>query len=70
MSEQLENVSQNSCCVAEQDDPRAVKFIDELRKMEHEPLLPVEKKLIAWSIGLGVVLLAVLVWVSYTFFPG
>lgn len=25
-----------------------------------EPLLPVEKKLIAWSIGLGVALLAVL----------
>jgi hypothetical protein len=29
----------------------------------------VEKKLIAWSIGLGVLLLGLLVWVSYTFFP-
>jgi hypothetical protein len=37
--------------------------------MEWEPLLPVEKKLIGWSIGLGIVLLGILVWVSYTFFP-
>lgn len=45
------------------------KLADELQQMEYEPLLPVEKKLIGWSIGLGVVLLAILVWVSYTFFP-
>ena len=31
---------------------------DEIRKMEAEPLLPIEKKLIAWSLILGVVLLA------------
>jgi len=37
--------------------------------MEWEPLLPVEKKLIGWSIGLGLVLLGILVWISYTFFP-
>ncbi|MGA3174303.1 MAG: hypothetical protein ABSE25_07760 [Syntrophorhabdales bacterium] len=42
---------------------------EEIRKMEKEPLLPVEKKLITWSLILGVVLLAVLVWISYTFFP-
>jgi hypothetical protein len=29
-----------------------------------EPLLPIEKKLIGWSFGLGVVLLVVLVLVS------
>ena len=46
------------------------KIADELKKLEHEPLLPVEKKLIAWSIGLGIVLLGLLMWVSYTFFPG
>jgi hypothetical protein len=40
---------------------------DELKKMEAEPLLPVEKKLVAWSIGTGVVLLAVLVLVSRYF---
>jgi hypothetical protein len=43
---------------------------EEIRRMEYEPLLPVEKKLIGWSIGLGIALLLVLVWVSYTFFPG
>ena len=42
---------------------------DELEKMEYEPLLPVEKKLIIWSITLGMVLLVVLTWVSNTFFP-
>jgi hypothetical protein len=46
------------------------KIADELRKMEYEPMLPVEKKLVGWSIGLGILLLAILVWVSYTFFPG
>ena len=46
------------------------KLVDELKTMQFEPLLPVEKKLIGWSIVLGVVLLGILVWVSYTFFPG
>ena len=46
------------------------KIADELEKMEYEPLLPVEKKLIAYSIGLGIVLLGLLVWISYRFFPG
>jgi hypothetical protein len=45
------------------------QLADELKAMEWEPLLPVEKKLIGWSITLGVVLLGILVWVSYTFFP-
>ena len=47
----------------------APKIAEELKKMEYEPLLPVEKKLIGWSIGLGIALLAILVWISYTFFP-
>lgn len=37
---------------------------EEMQKMAYEPLLPVEKKLIAWSFGLGVVLLVVLVAVA------
>ncbi len=45
------------------------KIAEEIKKMEVEELLPVEKKLIGWSIGLGIVLLGILVWVSYTFFP-
>ena len=47
-----------------------VRIADEIKKIEYEPLLPVEKKLIGWSIGIGVLLLIVLIWVSYTFFPG
>jgi hypothetical protein len=45
-------------------------FSEELSQMEWEPLMPIEKKLIAWSIGLGVVLLFVLYFVSAEFFPG
>lgn len=45
------------------------KLVEELKKMEYEPLLPVEKKLIGYSLILGTVLLGILVWVSYTFFP-
>ncbi len=46
------------------------RLVDELQKMEYEPLLPVEKKLIAYSIGLGILLLFLFVWLSQTFFPG
>ncbi len=45
------------------------KIGDELRNMPYEPLLPIEKKLIGWSLGIGVVLLVILVVVSRTFFP-
>ena len=46
------------------------KVAEELKKIEYEPLLPVEKKLIGWSIGLGVILLGILILMSYTLFPG
>ena len=46
------------------DEP---KISDELRNMEHEPILPIERKLVAWSIGTGVVLLATLVFLSRSF---
>ena len=49
--------------------PEPGSLVDELKGMQREPLLPIEKKLIGWSIGLGVALLGALVWVSYTFFP-
>ena len=45
------------------------KIVDELKKMEYEPLLPVEKRLIASSLILGVVLLGLLVWISNMFWP-
>ena len=37
----------------------------ELEKAPYEPLLPIEKKLIGWSLGLGIVLLAMLVVVNH-----
>jgi hypothetical protein len=43
---------------------------EELRSASHEPLLPVEKRLIAWNFGLGVALIRLLVRVSDTFFEG
>jgi hypothetical protein len=41
---------------------------EELRAAAAEALLPVEKKLIAWSLGLGIVLLIVLSAINH-FFP-
>ena len=42
------------------------KIGEEMRKMSeaYEPLLPVEKKLIGWSLSLGLALLVVLYFVS------
>ena len=45
-------------------------FSEELSKMEWEPLMPIEKKLIAWSLGMGTALLFILYYVSGVFFPG
>ena len=51
-----------------QSTPPEASFAEEMAKIPYEPLLPVEKKLIAWSLILGVVLLVVLAWISSTFF--
>jgi hypothetical protein len=40
----------------------------ELAAIPDEPLLPIEKQLIAWSLALGIILLVVLWWVSQAFF--
>ena len=48
------------------DEP---KIKSELERMPYEPLLPVEISLIRWSIGLGVMLMMVLIWLTNTFFP-
>ena len=45
-----------------------VDLKNEISAKEVEPLLPVEKKLIIWSLSLGLVLLAVLATVNH-FFP-
>ena len=41
---------------------------DELRNTPVEPLLPIEKKLIGWSLTIGLVLLVVLAAINH-FFP-
>jgi len=43
------------------EEPR---LVDELKKMEYEPLLPIEKTLIRWSLLLGSGLLLILILVS------
>ena len=40
-----------------------LKFAEEIKKMEYEPLDDTEKKLVGWSLGLGVALLVgIAVW--------
>lgn len=46
-----------------------VELSTEMKAMGYEPLLPVEKHLIGWSIGLGTVLLVFLYWLSVVLFP-
>lgn len=45
------------------------RLTDEMRRMEseYEPLLPIEKKLIGYTFGVGVVLLVALVLISRVF---
>ena len=38
---------------------------EELNRAQVEPLLPIEKKLIGYSLGLGIVLLVVLIAVNH-----
>ncbi len=46
------------------------KLADEIKKMEYEPILPAEKQLVLWSLGLGTGLLFLLYWLSQVLFPG
>ena len=50
----------------ENDKPR---IGEEIRKMEAEPLLQIEKKLIAGSLILGIVLLLILIWTGNSSLP-
>ena len=40
---------------------------NEINAAAVEPLLPIEKKLIGWSLGLGIVLLVALIAVNHLF---
>jgi cell division protein FtsL len=53
---------------AKPEDDSQIK--QEMEQMKYEPLLKVEKSLILWSLILGAVLMVILVWVSFAFFPG
>jgi hypothetical protein len=59
--------------MAEQEQPTKPNEESELARamaaIPDEPLLPVEKQLIAGSLLLGVVLLGVLYWLSQVLFP-
>lgn len=51
-------------------EPRSEPALaDELATIPDEPLLPVEKQLIGWSLFLGVALLGLLYYASQAFFP-
>ena len=50
-------------------DDRDRRTAAELARQRGEPLLPIEKQLIAGSLLLGAVLLGVLLWVSQRYFP-
>jgi hypothetical protein len=40
---------------------------EEFRKTQAEPLLPIEKKLIGWSLGTGLVLLVILAIINHLY---
>ncbi len=58
--------------MAVQDNTSEPEIRQALEAIPDEPLLPVEKKLIVFSLVLGVALLGLLWWISHTFFsvPG
>jgi hypothetical protein len=46
------------------------KISEELEKMPYEPLLPIEKKLVLWSVLLGLFLLGILMLINQALFRG
>jgi hypothetical protein len=51
-------------------DDETGRIGEEIARMEPEPLLPVEKKLIVGSLVAGALLLLVLLWAGTALFPG
>ena len=43
------------------------KISEEMQKRAYEPLLPIEKKLIGWSLSIGIILLVILVAITRAF---
>lgn len=54
------------------EEPKTIaqpRLADEIKQMKAEPLLPIEIKLVGWSLTLGVVLLGVFYLLSRWLFP-
>jgi hypothetical protein len=51
------------------DTPKKPQLVEEMKKMEYEPLLPIEKSLIRWSLIIGVGSLVILYFVAHWLFP-
>jgi hypothetical protein len=62
-------VTQPTATATPAPGPEGDTLAEELAAIPYEPLLPVEQRLIAGSLLLGVAPLGVLLWVSSTFFP-
>jgi len=41
------------------------KLQDELNRAQYEPMLPIENKLVGWSLGIGIVLLVALALLNH-----
>lgn len=54
----------------EQQQKQQPILAEEMKKMEYEPMLPVELTLVRWSIGIGVGSLFFLYYLSQWLFPG
>ena len=48
----------------------STSLAEELASIPDEPFLPVEARLVGWSLSVGAILLVFLLWLSYTFFTG
>jgi hypothetical protein len=55
--------------MAERPESDTARIAREMAAIPDEPLLPIEKQLIAGSLILGVVLLGLLLWLSQVWFP-
>ena len=53
----------------EENKPQQPQLVEEMKKMESEPLLPVELSLIRWSLGIGVGSLIFLYFLAHWLFP-
>jgi hypothetical protein len=64
--EKLQTFRTRSCAKSKKETAMPQPDIRrELRNAPVEPLLPIEKKLIGWSLGIGLVLLVLLVLVNH-----